>query len=60
MIRLNKTTFHVKTVHVDRAAANAAHQLLQHKFKEMTSNKLKAYMTNKVTVDKQKIKKLIA
>ena len=28
LIRLDKTTFHVKTVHVDCADADAAHQLL--------------------------------
>ena len=59
-IRLDKTTFHVNTVHVDRAAADAAHQLLQHKFEKMSNNKLKAFMTKKVTIDKQKMKALIA
>ena len=60
MIRLDKTTFHVKTVHVDCAAADVAHQLLQHKFKRMSNNKLKEFMTNKETIDKHKMKELIA
>ena len=60
MIRLDKTTFHVKTVHVDRAAANAAHNILQHKFGKMSNNKLKELMTNKETIDKHKMKELIA
>ena len=60
MIRLDKTTFHVKTVHVDQATADSAHQLLQHKFGKMSNNKLKAFMTNNVTINKQKMKALIA
>ena len=49
LIRMDKTTFHVKTVHVDRAAADVAHNILQHKFKKMSNNKLKEFMTNKET-----------
>ena len=60
MIRLDKTTFHVKTVHVYRAASDAAHNILQHKFEKMSNNKLKEFMTNKVTIDKHKMKKIIA
>ena len=56
---LNKTAFHVKTVHVDWAAADAAHNVLQHKFGNMSNNKLKKFMTNKETIDKHKMKELI-
>ena len=57
---MDKTTFHVKTVHVDRAAADAAHNILQHKFGKMSNTKLKEFMTNKNTIDKHNMKKLIS
>ena len=60
LIRLDKTAFHVKTVHVDQAATDAAHKILQHKFGKMSNNKLKEFMTNKGTINKHKIKELIA
>ena len=60
MIRLDKSTFHVKTVHVDLAAADTAHNILQHKFGKTSNNKLKEFMTNKETIDKHKMKELIA
>ena len=59
-IRLDNATFQVKTVHVERAAADVAHNILQHKFRKMSNNKLKEFMTNKETIDKHKMKELIA
>ena len=60
MIRLDKTAFHVKAVHVDQDAADAAHQLLQEKFEKITVGELKEFMTKKVIIDEHKMKELIA
>ena len=47
-------------MHVNQAAADAAHQLLQKEFEKISNNKLKEFMTNKVTIDKHKMKELIS
>ena len=55
----DKDEFFVKTVHADRAATDAVHEMLRKKFGKMDKATLTEFMTNQVNMNKDKIKTIV-
>ena len=58
MVLEDKNAFFVKTVHVDHAAADAAHEMLRKKSRKINKATLTEFMTNQVDINNNKIKRL--